>query len=388
MISVKDAKKIIFNTTISQKIVEKPLKEGLNFVLAENLVSNINMPPFRQSAMDGYGIVSLDRTNFEVVNEIKAGDSGEIDIQPHQAIKIFTGAKAPQQVKAVIQIEKCSRNDNKLTIEEYAKLNQNIRPIGEQIQQGEIALEEGTPLNPAAIGFLASLGISKVKVYEKPSIGIIITGNELAGSDETLTGGMVYESNGVMLQAAVNQYASICAIYQVKDSLEGTTNIIQTAIENHDVVLISGGISVGDYDFVYDGLTQNEVEVLFYKVNQKPGKPLLFGKKKSKHVFALPGNPAASLTCFYIYVLPLLKKYMGLNDADNQFQSLEIAHNFEVNNTRSQFLKAHYQNGYVSILTHQNSSMLNSFAHANCLAYFESGVYSIQKGDYIDIYHI
>lgn len=388
MISVQEARHIITNITTNKKIVEKPLQEVFNYVLAETIVSRINMPPFRQSAMDGYGVISLDRTEFEVINEVKAGDSGEMNIQPHQAIKIFTGAKIPDTVQAIIQIEKCTRENDQLSIAEPAKLNQNIRPIGEQIKEGNIALEAGTILNPAAIGFLASLGIAKVKVYEKPSVGIVITGNELASPDEILSGGMVYESNGIMLQVAIKEYCSKCTIYQIKDSLEETTNCIQTALQHHDVVLISGGISVGDYDFVYEGLTQNEVEVLFYKVNQKPGKPLLFGKKENKYTFALPGNPAASLTCFYIYVLPLLKKYMGINGVDNQSQTVQIAHNFEVNNTRSQFLKAYYKNGYVNILTHQNSSMLNTFAQANCLLFLESGVYSIVKEDWVDIYSI
>lgn len=388
MISVQEAKNCINNCEVDKVIIEIPLSQALDFVLAEEIVSSINMPPFRQSAMDGYGVSSLENTEFEVINEIKAGDNLRFDLLPHQAIKIFTGAKVPDSVKAIIQIENCKREENKLVMFSSARINQNIRPIGEQIKKNDIALTEGTILNPAAIGFLAGLGITTVKVFQKPSIGIIVTGNELAKPGESLNEGMVYESNGIMLQMALKNCTSQNITYQVKDNLLQTANIIKHALEKHDIIIISGGISVGDYDFVLEGLQKNNVEIQFYKVNQKPGKPLLFGSKEKKYVFALPGNPAASLTCFYVYVLPLLKRITGKDKDIFNCQKAEIMHDFTVNNQRSQFLKAKFHNNKVEVLSHQNSSMLNSFAQANCLLYLEAGTYNIEQGNLVDIYHI
>jgi len=388
MISVQEAKNSINTCEVNKVIIEIPLSQALHFVLAEEIVSSINMPPFRQSAMDGYGIADIEKTEFEVINEIKAGDSLRLDLLPYQAIKIFTGAKVPDSVKAIIQIENCKRDGNKLVLFSTAQINQNIRPIGEQIKKNEIALTKEVILNPEAIGFLASLGITSVKVFQKPSIGIIVTGNELAKPGESLNEGMVYESNGIMLQMALKNITSQNITYQVKDNLLQTANVIKHALEKHDIIIISGGISVGDYDFVLEGLQKNNVQIQFYKVNQKPGKPLLFGNKEKKHVFALPGNPAASLTCFYVYVLPLLKRITG-NDKDIfNCQKAVIKHDFNVNNQRNQFLKAIFHNNNVEVLSHQNSSMLNSFAQANCLLYLEAGTYNIEQGDLVDIYHI
>ena len=154
----------------------------------------------------------------------------------------------------------------------------------------------------------------------------------------------------------------------------------------NDVVLISGGISVGDYDFVGRALESLKVETLFYKVNQKPGKPLLVGKKNHKMIFALPGNPAASLTCFYIYVKPTLKRMSGQNATYSSIASRALAHDYEVDNSRDQFLKATAVGEEVTLLSHQDSSMLDSFALANALVYLPNGSYSLKQGDKVAVY--
>lgn len=386
MISVNEAINFIKNSPIHREIIEIPLREAATCILAENIKSPINMPPFRQSAMDGYGIAAIDKNEFEIINEVKAGDHENYALLENQAVKIFTGSKVPSAVNAIVQIEKCTKKENKIHIAQAAEWNQNIRAIGEQIKKNEIALQKGTHLTPAAIGFLASLGITTVTVFKKPSIGIIITGNELAQPDAPLPDGMVYESNGVMLEVAVKNYVSQQITYQVKDNLLQTADIIKQALEEHDVIILSGGISVGDYDFVYQGLSQNNVEILFYKVNQKPGKPLLFGKKEQKYIFALPGNPAASLTCFYMYVLPLIKRMYGYDEGFYNSQKAAINHNLIVKNTTDMFLKAQFNTNQVAVLSHQNSSMLNSFSIANCLLYVEAGEYEIEKGNLVTLF--
>lgn len=387
MISVQDAFSILKNNLPVLQEVEYSLVKARKHILAEDVFSPIQMPPFRQSAMDGYALCLFDGLEYEIIGEIKAGDSHLVNLLPGQAIKIFTGAAVPDSAQAVIQIEKVSAKDGRLLLQEAVKPNTNVRPVGEQIKVGELALEKGALLNAAAIGFLAGLGITSAIVYQKPRVGIVVTGNELVQPGAPLDYGKVYESNGIMLESALKEtYFEKVSLYQVNDDFENTKNILRETLSENDVVLVSGGISVGDYDFVAKALKELVVETLFYKVNQKPGKPLFAGKLKDKIIFALPGNPAAALTCFYVYVLPTLKVISGEAANYNQTTAIKLAHDYSVRNTRSQFLKASIVNDEVNVLSHQASSMLNSFSVSNGLVFVPEGTYELQKGDKVEVY--
>lgn len=387
MISVQDAFSILQNNLPALQQVDHSLIQARQHLLAQNVFSPVNMPPFRQSAMDGYALCLFEGLQYEIVGEIKAGDSCQLKLSPGQAVKIFTGAAVPDSAQAVIQIEKVTALDTRIVLEEFVNPNTNVRPIGEQIKVGELALQKDTLLNAAAIGFLAGLGITSVEVYKKPKIGIVVTGNELVKPGEPLDYGKVYESNGIMLYSALKDafYENI-SLYEVNDDFENTKRKLQEALAANDVVLVSGGISVGDYDFVARALAELKVETLFHKINQKPGKPLFAGKLKEKLIFALPGNPAAALTCFYVYVLPTLKVLSGEEANYNQSKQVSIAHNYSVRNTRSQFLKATIVDDKVSVLSHQASSMLNSFSISNGLVYVPEGTYELAVGDKVAVY--
>ncbi|MBP6551251.1 MAG: molybdopterin molybdotransferase MoeA [Flavobacterium sp.] len=387
MVSVQDAFSILQNNLPALQQVEFPLIQAQKHVLASAVFSPINMPPFRQSAMDGYALCLFEGLEYEIIGEIKAGDSHLVELLPGQAIKIFTGAAVPDSAQAVIQIEKVSEKDGRLFLQEPVKPETNVRPVGEQISVGELALEKGTLLNAAAIGFLAGLGFTSAKVFQKPNVGIVVTGNELTKPGEPLEYGKVYESNGIMLATALKEaYFEKVTLYEVNDDFENTKNKLAEALSENEVVLVSGGISVGDYDFVARALKELEVETLFYKVNQKPGKPLFAGKTKDKIIFALPGNPAAALTCFYVYVVPTLFILSGKAPNYSQSRLISIAHDYSVRNTRSQFLKANIVNDEANVLSHQASSMLNSFAVSNGLVFVPDGIYELKKGDKVEVY--
>lgn len=389
MISTSEAFSILENLDYSKRVVELSVLEARNHVLAETVFSPINMPPFRQATMDGFALFLHDSLSYEIVGEVKAGDFFTTELKSGQAVKIFTGAAVPNSAQAVIQIEKVIVTDFDLKLEENIKPETNVRQLGAQISKDAVALEEGTLLNPAAIGFLTGLGFTKVKVYQKPTIGIVVTGNELVSAGEILSDGKVYESNAIMLQTALfDANFNKISLYKVNDDFENTKNILEQAIYQNDVVLISGGISVGDYDFVGKALESLEVETLFYKVNQKPGKPLLVAKKNDKIIFALPGNPAASLTCFYVYVLPTLQRCSGISQNYGSNLKKSLSHDSAVDNPRSQFLKASIVDDAVAILSHQDSGMLNSFALANALVYLPDGKYQVFKGDKVSVYLI
>ncbi len=389
MVSVEQAKTILNNHIPNSIEIEISLLKGLNHVLAKDVYSPINMPPFRQSAMDGYALNLQESFNYTLIGEIKAGDNNQIVLKPGQAVKIFTGAAVPETANAVIQIEKTTCSNQSIIVSENVAGNTNIRPIAEQIEANQIALTKGSTLNAAAIGFLAGLGLQTVRVYKKPVVGILVTGNELVKPGNNLTYGKIYESNSIMLQAALlNANFNSINTYEVNDDLINTKNSIAKAIEENDIVLISGGISVGDYDFVKQALEELEVKTLFYKVNQKPGKPLYVGKTQNKLIFALPGNPAASLTCYHIYVEPILNSISTNSSPISNTIYKELSHNLKVNNTRSQFLKAILNENEVSVLSHQQSSMLNTFALANCLIYLPNGNYELKKNAKVEVYPI
>jgi len=389
MISVQEAFTLLqANLPLPQTVVY-PLVQARKHVLAKSVYSAINMPPFRQSSMDGYALCLHESLEYECIGEVKAGDEHQIALVPGQAVKIFTGAAVPDTAQAVVQIEIVKRMESIIQLDKQPFIGMNVRPIGEQISSGDLALEKGTQLNPAAIGFLTSLGYTTVKVFAKPRVGIVVTGNELVQPGTPLTYGKVYESNGSMLQSGLyDAYYSDVTLYAVNDDFENTKKQLEIALLANDVVLVSGGISVGDYDFVAQALKELDVETLFYKVNQKPGKPLFVGKQKEKMVFALPGNPAACLSCFYVYVLPTLSILSGNATDYNQAKVVPLAHDYTVNNSRAQFLKASVIDDEVSVLSHQASSMLNSFSVANGLLFVEEGIYELKKGVKVPVYFL
>ena len=186
MIAPQEAFAILENVSYSKRVVELSLLGARNHVLAETVYSPINMPPFRQATMDGFAISLHDSLHYEIVGEVKAGDFFTNELKPGQAVKIFTGAAVPNSAKAVIQIEKVTATNSLLSVHERMKPETNVRQLGAQIMKDDVALEKETLLNPAAIGFLTGLGFTKVKVFQKPSVGIVVTGNELVLAGENL----------------------------------------------------------------------------------------------------------------------------------------------------------------------------------------------------------
>jgi molybdopterin molybdotransferase len=387
MIRVEEAIAIIHHNSLPTNSFETiEIAKANGYILYSDVISPINMPPFRQSAVDGYAISIHDKTTYNVIDEIKAGDHHRPTLKKGEAVRIFTGAPVPDSANAVIMQEKVNIDKHIVTIESLISLNENIRSLAEQVTKGEIALQKSTLLTPAAIGFIISLGVTEVTVYSKPSIAIVVTGNELAEAGKDLVYGQIYESNAVMLTAALKSlnFQNV-STYKVADNYQETVNVLRNVIATHDLVLVSGGISVGDYDFVGTALEELNVEQLFYKVKQKPGKPLFFGKKENKMVFALPGNPAAALSCFYIYVYPALQRMSGNSTFSLTKVKAQSESNIPTPGDRAQFLKAIYHNGTVEILEGQNSSMLHTFAVSNAIVFVPEEVDSIKINDDVEV---
>lgn len=387
MISVPQALALVKENSLpSNGIHSLSVSNAFGWVLAKDVLSPISMPPFRQSAMDGYALNSHQNTTYEYIGEVKAGDADMPVLLPGQAIRIFTGAAVPDSANAVVMQEKVQRSENTIVIESEVKEQENIRPKGEQVLKGQVALSKGTRLTAAGIGFLSSLGIQTIEAYAKPSIGIVVTGNELVTPGKPLGMGQIYESNAIMLEAALTNLGySHITHYKVEDNYQKTLNMLSTAIEKNDVLIVSGGISVGDYDFVGRALTALKVNTIFYKVKQKPGKPLLFASHGKKLIFALPGNPGAALTCFYNYVQMALERISGNTDYQPNMARATLLNSFVKKGERAQFLKANYSDGSVQILEGQNSSMLHTFALANALIIVPEEVTELKAGQEVQL---
>ena len=391
MVSVQEAKSLIQSTVPVLYPEQKTLAEAVGQVLAEDVVSPLALPPFRQSSMDGYALHHDDITqagiSLPVVAESRAGNATPQTLQRGTAVHILTGAPVPDGATAVVMKEKVERTDDEATIQPFpVSEGQNVRSIGQQIQKGDVAMPKDTYLTPGSVGFLAGMNISTVKVYRRPSVGILVTGDELVqpgGSD--LNFGQIYESSSSMLSAVLRtEGITEIDICYVADDEAATIAALRELTENNDVVLSTGGVSVGDYDFVGTALEEIGVETVFYKIRQRPGKPLFFGRNDDTIIFALPGNPASTLVCYYEYVLPALRLMSGRTDCFLPKIKLPITHAFSFQGERDEFLKATATTEAVTPLDGQESFVLRSFAVANALIYLPSSRNSVQPGDLVE----
>ena len=376
MISIQEALQIVEGQQVPLKSQKIKLSEALGFTLAQTITSPFDLPSFDNSAMDGYAVRGIS-DSYEIIGEIQAGNISEFHLKDGDAVRIFTGAKVPSSATAVVMQEQTDVQNDILKVNAEIKESQNIRRKGNELTKGDIVFEPGKNIDPATVGLITSLGITEVEVFEKPIIRIISTGDELIAPGQPLQEGQIYESNSSTLTAVLQKYGFDCAEKShLKDDFELIKSNIAKALDSSDVLLLSGGISVGDYDFVRQALIENGVDELFYKVWQKPGKPLYFGRKDDTFVFALPGNPASSLTCFYVYVLPLLQKMSGSKETGLMRVNVPLAHDYTMNIDRPSFLKAKIEHQQVSILDGQASSMIHSMSMANALCFID------QKGEY------
>lgn len=371
MFSIHQAKQIILDHTLTIESTSISIQEALNFTTSFDILSPIDLPPFPQSSMDGYAFLfkSLHtHTCLDIKHKIAAGDESTYLIKESEAVRIFTGAPIPHGADTVVMQEKTEIKDGKLYILDTGLTSgSNYRNQGSEINLNALALPKGARLTPAAIGFLASMGIRTVEVYRRPKVCILVTGDELASLGQKLNYGKVYDSNSYTLSSAIKQ-AGIDAIdiRHIPDQIESLKQALMSALDQNDIVILTGGVSVGDFDFVTQAAEAVGVNTLFHKIKQKPGKPMYCGKKEHRFVFGLPGNPASALTCFYEYLEPALKKMMG-QKSSIQIINVPITAQYKKPVGLTHFLKANYDGHRVTPLDAQESFRLKSFAQANAL---------------------
>jgi len=384
MISVAAAKKIIAENKLRLPTALLPLKDSLQRMLAEDIHSPVDVPAYPQSSMDGYAFAYTDwqpKKRLTINGEMQAGTRSPFSIGPGQAARIFTGAPLPTGADTVIMQEKVTIQNNELIIDEENLLPGNsVRAKGGAIKAGETALYKNSLLTPGAIGFLAGMGITHVPVFARPKISIIVTGNELQQPGIALGYGEVYESNSFALTAALQQLQITgVQVYSATDELETVQQVLSTALAGSDLVLLTGGVSVGDYDFVVQAAATCGVTQLFHRIKQRPGKPLYFGKKGNQLVVGLPGNPSSVLTCFYEYVLPALQVALPI-------LRVPLTAGYQKPAGLTHFLKGFYNGNTVKPLDAQESYRMSSFAVANCLIQLEEETTICREGEMAEIH--
>ena len=417
MISVAEAKSLIQSHVRRLEPVNVLLGDALGCCLAADVISPVSMPGFAQSAMDGYAFSWGGYQEFgalNIVGEVAAGAAEALPRPAHnQAVRIFTGAPVPEGFDTVVMQEKVRVDDGLLYVEDTALVQgRNVRLVGSEIIQGALAMEAGTQITPAAVGFLASLGLTHVPVIPQPRIALIVTGDELQTPGETLSFGQVYESNSQLLQTALQWLRfSQVKIHYAKDDLASLTQTLAAALSGADLVLLTGGVSVGDYDFVPKAAAAAGVGTIFHKIKQKPGKPLFFGVKEGASadgahaksvvgspdhtvVFGLPGNPASVLTCFYQYVSLALEELTGTPVAPVACRA-QIQSGYSKPIGLTHFLKAalhspkdEHSLPTVFMLGAQESFRLSSFAVSNAIIEIPAETTTVEKGDWVTVYPI
>ena len=389
MISVEEAQeKLLSHVTVLGK-EEVPILDSPGQVLAEDLRSAINVPPLDNSAMDGYALRAKDTSGAQrgsarllrVIDTVAAGSISDKEVVQGTAIRIMTGAPVPRGADSVVRFEDTDETARQrggplfeIGICVEAKEGQNIRRAGEDIAEGQVVLPAGTIIRPAEVGVLASLGMSTVSVIARPVIAIVATGNELVEVGQPLPKGKIYNSNSYSVAALVRRYGGIPRVLGIAlDSKESLVAAIRGGLDA-DMLITSGGVSVGDYDIVKDVLAQ-EGEIGFWSVRMKPGKPLAFGQIKGVDKIVphlgLPGNPVSSMVTFEMFARPAILKMMGKRNLAKPTIEAVLEDHILNNDGRRVFTRAIVEkrgNRYFARLTGpQGSGVLTSMSLANGL---------------------
>ena len=383
MISVEDAQKSILELIRPMGREKVGLLQGLGRVLAEDVHSPRPVPPWNNSAMDGYALRSEDTRHatryapkkLKVIEEIQAGVMATRKIGPGESIRIMTGAPMPDGADAVVLIEETKRiSDDEVKIFLDVQRGEAIRRAGEDARAGEMVLEQGTILGPASIGMLANVGRPRVSVYQKPKVAILATGEELVELGDALGAGQIFNSNSYALAAQVLESGGEPVLLGIaRDDAEDLRCHINDGL-SADLMVTSGGVSVGDFDLVKSTLGGLGNEMRFWRVRMKPGKPMAFGMLNGKPVFGLPGNPVSTMVSFELFVRPALRKMQGKKKLFRPMLEARLLHPLAKSPERRHYVRSivyrSQEEWVVQAIEAQGSNILHSMVRANGLIVF------------------
>lgn len=392
MIKVEKALEIVLSSIQTLPPERVKLLSSLDRVLVEDIYSNLDLPPFDNSAMDGYALIASETKRaslsnpkiLDILEDLPAGQTTTKEIKRGTAIRIMTGAPIPKGADAVIMVEHTQSENSKVTIFKEVRELENIRQVGEDVKKGDLVMTRGSVIRAAELGILASLGLTEVNVVRSPRVAILATGNELVDPGKNLSPGKIRSSNSYTIYAQVLRYGGIPVNLGIaKDDPDEVKDRIESGLTS-DMVLTSGGVSVGKYDIVKDALAELGIEIKFWKVAMKPGKPLLFGLIRGTPVFGLPGNSVASMVSFEQFVRPAILKMSG----GRQLRKPEILATTK-EDIRKKPGSRHFIRGRVKVVNGryevrmtgpQGSGILSSMTLANALIVIPEDVTLVKSG--------
>lgn len=407
MRSFPEARHELFAQDVSLREVVSPTEEAVGHVLAEAQQAREDAPRFRRAAMDGYAVRSADTSNassrepavLDVEGEVPAGEDPRPDgtdscREPGTAVRIFTGAPVPETADAVVMQEQVRRENGQIVVPSQVEQGANIRDQGEELRAGHTLLQAGTTLTPASVGMLLSQGITTVPVYARPEVSVLTTGDELVAPTETPEPGTIRDSLQGALRTALYGEGRHVESRRVGDDPARLRDVVQHLLPQSDLVLVSGGVSVGEKDYVRAVLRKCEVQQVFWKVRQKPGKPAFFGRAREAMVLGLPGNPVSALVCFYLYGIPLLRRLAGHSREECGLSERRTILDRKITGKpeRTEFFRARteWDGGRLKscILEAQGSHMLSGMAHANSLVGLPEGKEEAQPGTELPVHFL
>lgn len=399
-IPLHSAIKLTMEHTPLLEVEEISLHDSYHRILAEPIIAKHNIPPFDRAPYDGFAIRSEDsagaseqqRVTFQVVDHIGAGSVSSRTLGKGEAIRIMTGAAMPKQADAVVMLEqaKLSEAGDRFTIRKPFQQLENVSLKGEDAAAGKVLLEAGGLIHPGTIALLATLGYAKVKVARRPVVGIIATGSELLEIEEPLVDGKIRNSNEPMLQAQIARIGVPYRSYgKLKDQLDDCYNLIKQALSETDCLITTGGVSVGDYDYLPAIYEKLGAKVLFNKIAMRPGSVTTLAVLDGKLLFGLSGNPSACYTGFELFTRPALLKMMGANKPYLRHTQAKLSENFTKANPFMRFIRASITlaegRARVAPAGFNKSNAVTSLAHADALIALPGGSRGFSEGDVVDV---
>lgn len=385
MISIEEGIQLISKTVQPLGTETISLDKGLNRILANDVTANLFIPPFNRSAMDGYACRSNDLPgSLKVVGEVAAGVVFDRELLPGQCVRIMTGAPVPNGADMVLMQEDVFRDGDVIHYQKQQGKS-NISKKGEDIKPGDLVITKGTHLDASRLGLLAAVGVWEIEVSLMPKVGIIATGSELVEPGCDAREGQVYNSNGHQLVNRLKEEGIVAKNYGIaKDEFQALLEFIRLAIQQQDVLFITGGVSVGDYDYVPAILKELDFDFHFTKLSAKPGKHTLFASKEGKYVLGLPGNPVSTYVQFQVCGLPLLHALMHSSYSPQRILT-PLGYNYTRRNAgRFELLPVYINSaGIVEELEYHGSAHLHAVSSANALLEIPVGVASLSKNELV-----
>ncbi|MBD0291214.1 MAG: molybdopterin molybdotransferase MoeA [Thermoleophilia bacterium] len=392
LVSLTEAQELVLARVRALESERVPVERAAGRVLAEAARAVADLPPFRSSAMDGYAVRSGDLsplpTTLAVRGEARAGRPYPGTVSTGEAVRISTGGAVPTGADAVVPVELTEGGDGAVVVRSAVPADANVRGIGGDVRSGDTVLEPGTVLAPAAVGALAAAGVAEVRCAKRPRVAILVTGGELRSPGAELAPGEIYESNGLLLAAALQSAGAVPAqLGVVEDERDEIVRASERALLAFDVLLTTGGASVGPHDLVREAQRGLRVEEVFWGVAVKPGKPVAFGVRRDHLVFNLPGNPVSVLVAFELLVRPALNALVGLPRPLPRLLSARLAAPVRRNAARHEFVRARALGEGEELLLEplrgQESHMIVRAASADALLSVEPGEGELAAGELV-----